>query len=129
MGVLAGKKDVKNEVTIAPRDFSPKAAAEEDSRKLVRIARWPVRVTPSHVPTCGWRIVNDKGNRGEPKEGENVVIEGLGRNSRLTSFRASQIPSGKNVRVGRLPKRCSCSGTMEEFLWNVAEDQNMCRPA
>lgn len=52
--VLAGNDEVRNEVTIAPRDFSPIAAAEEDSRKFVRTARRPVRVRPSHVPVRGW---------------------------------------------------------------------------
>lgn len=67
---LAGKDEVRNEVTIAPRDFSPMAAAEEDSRKFVRTARRPVRVRPSHVPVCGWRLVTGGGER---KRGGNVV--------------------------------------------------------
>lgn len=41
---------VRNEVIIAPRLFSPIAAADDDSRKFVNAAKRPVLVIPSHVP-------------------------------------------------------------------------------
>lgn len=49
-------EEVRKEVTIAPRDFLPMAAAEEDSLKFVRTARRPVRVMPSHVPVYVWLV-------------------------------------------------------------------------
>lgn len=62
------EEEVRKEVTIAPRDFLPIAAADEDSLKFVRTARRPVRVIPSHVPVYVWLV--GASNQFEEFEGE-----------------------------------------------------------
>lgn len=113
------EEEVRKEVTIAPRDFLPIAAAEEDSLKFVRTARRPVRVMPSHVPAYVW--LAGSSNQFEEREGKrgNIV-------ERLTSFGTGKISPRKDVRVGGLPECCTCRRAAEEFLLDVTwENQHM----
>jgi hypothetical protein len=108
VGVVTGSGAVRNEIIIAPRDFSLIAAASDSSWKLVKMARRPFFETPNQVPGKSNDHTSVEISKTEKSSGTAGWV--------LTMFGSSKVTTGEYFLVWSFPEGGSLGWSVNKLL-------------